>query len=79
VRIIMDGIKRRGLDVAVAVLPDHPTPVETGAHANDPVPVAIWRPGDKADAVQGYDEEQVKAGSLGLLHGDAFIRKVLGA
>ncbi|MCK9462041.1 MAG: cofactor-independent phosphoglycerate mutase [Proteobacteria bacterium] len=78
VRIILDGIKKRGLEVAVAVLPDHPTPVETGAHANDPVPVAIWRPGDKADSVQGYDEEQVKSGSLGLLHGDAFIRRVIG-
>lgn len=78
VRIVLDGIKKRGLEVAVAVLPDHPTPVETGAHANDPVPVAIWRPGDKADSVQGYDEEQVKAGSLGLLHGDAFIRRALG-
>jgi 2,3-bisphosphoglycerate-independent phosphoglycerate mutase len=52
--------------------------VETGAHDNDPVPVAIWRPGDKADSVQGYDEEQVKRGSLGLLRGDAFIRRVLG-
>jgi 2,3-bisphosphoglycerate-independent phosphoglycerate mutase len=78
VRIIMDGIKERGLQVAVAVLPDHPTPVETGAHDNDPVPVAIWRPGEKADGVQGYDEEQVKKGSLGLLRGDAFIRRVLG-
>ena len=78
VRIVLDGIEARGLDVAVAVLPDHPTPVETGAHANDPVPVAILRPGDNADSVQGYDEEQVKKGSLGLLRGDAFIRKVLG-
>jgi len=78
VRIILDGIKERGLDATVAILPDHPTPVETGAHDNDPVPVAIWRPGEPADSVQGYDEEQVKAGSLGLLRGDAFIRRVLG-
>lgn len=79
VRPILEGIEARGIEAAVAVLPDHPTPVETGAHANDPVPVAIWRPGEKADAVQGYDEEQVKAGALGLLRGDAFIRRVLGA
>jgi 2,3-bisphosphoglycerate-independent phosphoglycerate mutase len=78
VRIIVDGVKARGLDTAIAVLPDHPTPVETGAHADDPVPVAIWRPGEEPDSVQGYDEEQVKAGALGLLHGDAFIRRVLG-
>ena len=78
VRIIMAGIEERGLQAAIAVLPDHPTPVETGAHANDPVPVAILRPGGEADAVQGYDEAQAKKGSLGLLRGDAFIRRVLG-
>jgi 2,3-bisphosphoglycerate-independent phosphoglycerate mutase len=78
VRIVLDGIQKRGIEAAIAVLPDHPTPVETGAHDNDPVPVAIWRKGEKADSVQGYDEEQVKKGSLGLLRGDAFIRRVLG-
>jgi 2,3-bisphosphoglycerate-independent phosphoglycerate mutase len=76
---ILEGIEARGIRAAVAVLPDHPTPVETGAHASDPVPVAIWRPGEKPDAVQGYDEEQVRKGSLGLLRGDGFIRRVLGA
>jgi len=77
-RPILEGIEARGLDVTVAVLPDHPTPVETGAHASDPVPCAIWRPGAKADGVQAYDEDAVLAGELGLLEGDAFIRKVLG-
>jgi 2,3-bisphosphoglycerate-independent phosphoglycerate mutase len=78
VRPILEGLSSRGIEATIAVLPDHPTPVETGAHANDPVPVAIWTPGAEADAADGYDEERVKAGSLGLLHGDAFIRRVLG-
>jgi len=77
VRPILEGLKARGIEATVAILPDHPTPVETGAHANDPVPVAIWTPGIEADAAQGYDEERVRAGSLGLLQGDAFIRRVL--
>jgi 2,3-bisphosphoglycerate-independent phosphoglycerate mutase len=78
-RIILEGIEARGIEATVAILPDHPTPVETGAHASDPVPVAIWRPGAAPDAVRGYDEEQVRSGSLGLLTGDAFIRAVLRA
>jgi len=78
VRPLLAGIEERGLRVTVAVLPDHPTPVETGCHASDPVPVAIWRPGAEADGVLGYDEEQVKSGSLGLLEGEQFIRKVFG-
>lgn len=78
VRPILEGLEAKGLEATVAVLPDHPTPVETGAHASDPVPVAIWTTGVEPDSVQGYDEEQVKAGSLGLLEGDQFIRRALG-
>ena len=76
---MLAGIEERGLEVKVAVLPDHPIPVETGVHANDPVPCAIWRPGAEADAVHVYDEDSVRAGTLGLLKGDQFIHKVLDA
>jgi 2,3-bisphosphoglycerate-independent phosphoglycerate mutase len=77
VRPILEGLEARGIEAAVAVLPDHPTPVETGQHGRDPVPVAIRRPGETPDAVQGYDEVQALNGSLGLLEGDAFIRLML--
>ena len=78
VRPILEGIKAEGIEARVAVLPDHPTPVETGTHSDNPVPVAIMGPGIEPDAVTGYDEEQVKEGALGLLEGDAFIRTLLG-
>ena len=55
------------------MLPDHPTPVETGNHASDPVPVAIWTPGVAADAVERYDEEAVRGGALGEMAGAGFI------
>ncbi len=74
---ILDGLESKGIDATIAVLPDHPTPVETGKHGRDPVPVAILKPGLPPDAVERYDEESVKAGSLGLMEGDAFIRTVL--
>ncbi len=78
VQRILDGIQARKLDVAVAILPDHPTPVETGKHARNPVPVAIWHPELKADEVMQYDEESVKKGSLGLMQGDTFIKTLFG-
>ena len=62
----------------MAVLPDHPTPVETGAHASDPVPVAVMGVGIAPDDVEKYDEEAVTTGSLGLLEGDRFLRLALG-
>lgn len=77
-RPILAGIEARRIEATVAVLPDHPTPVETGAHASDPVPVAVWGPLVEADAVEQYDEEAVTSGTLGLLEGDRLLRMVLG-
>lgn len=76
---ILDGIDKKGLTCSVAVLPDHPTPVSTGVHARDPVPVAVRRPGDTPDSAESYDEKQAASGALGLLKKDQFIKKALGA
>ena len=78
VRHIRAGIQAKGWDATIAVLPDHPTPVETGNHASDPVPVALWRPGITPDVSCAFDEEQSAMGSLGLLKNDEFIREVFG-
>jgi 2,3-bisphosphoglycerate-independent phosphoglycerate mutase len=77
VRVILDGLESRGIDAAIAILPDHPTPVESGQHGRDPVPVAIRRPGEAPDATDRYDEEQAAQGSLGLMVGDEFMRRVV--
>ena len=52
--------------------------METGAHASDPVPVAVKGMGIVLDTVERYDEEAVTHGSLGLLEGDRFFRMALG-
>jgi 2,3-bisphosphoglycerate-independent phosphoglycerate mutase len=75
---ILDGLGKWKGQTVIAVLPDHPTPIASGAHVRDPVPVAIWDPRAEPDSVQCFDEESVKKGILGLLHGDEFIRKVFG-
>jgi 2,3-bisphosphoglycerate-independent phosphoglycerate mutase len=78
VRPILAGVENLGLEAAIAVLPDHPTPVSTGIHAGDPVPVAIRRPGDTPDSTTAYDEEQAKAGNIPFMRGDDFIKYALG-
>jgi 2,3-bisphosphoglycerate-independent phosphoglycerate mutase len=65
-------------ETVVAVLPDHPTPVEQRIHVRDAVPFAIRDPRQKADAVTRYDEVSCAAGSFGTVHGDTFIRSVFG-
>lgn len=74
---VMEGIEKKGIECQLAVLPDHPTPVSTGVHARDTVPVSIMGPGRIPDSVDRYDEDAVKIGSLGALKGDEFIRDVL--
>lgn len=73
---ILAGVE--GANTVVAVLPDHPTPVEKRIHVRDAVPVAIRDPRQPADQVTSYDEVACAAGALGTLHGDAFIRAVFG-
>ena len=79
VRPILDGMRARGLEVTLAILPDHPTPVATGQHGRDPVPVAIAAPGLSPDTTDRFDEDQAARGALGLLTGERFMRLALGA
>jgi 2,3-bisphosphoglycerate-independent phosphoglycerate mutase len=76
---ILDGLQTRHIEAVIAVLPDHPTPVESRIHTREPVPFAILDPRQPPDNVQAYDESSCAAGSYGTLHGDAFIRAVFGS
>lgn len=78
VRLILEGLEKKGMEATIAVLPDHPTPVATGQHGRAPVPVAIRTPGVTPDGTQTYDEAAARSGALGLMEGDAFIRAALG-
>lgn len=54
--------------VCIAVLPDHPTPVEIRTHVKEAVPFLIWYPGIKPDGVEHYDEVSSIAGEYGLVY-----------
>jgi len=75
---VLAGLAQRGTEAVVAVLPDHPTPVEKRVHVRDAVPVAIWDPRQNPDSVDRYDEAACAAGSLGTLRGDEFMRLLFG-
>ena len=74
---IYESLKRQEEPVAIAILPDHPTPCATGLHSSSPVPFLIYKPGVKPDKVCSFDEKSVKEGRFGLLEGAQFIKKVL--
>ena len=59
--------------IAIALLPDHPTPCEHRTHTDEPVPFAIYYPGIEPDDVQTFDEDACRNGAHGLIEGDEFI------
>ncbi len=77
IKPIIEAIHNMQEDVCVAVLPDHPTPVELRIHVNEPVPFIIWHKGITPDDVQHYDEESCVSGSYGLLRLNEFMNELM--
>lgn len=77
VKPILEAIEQMDEPVCVAVLPDHPTPVELRIHVNEPVPFIIWHRGITPDSVQHYDEESCAGGSYGLLRLSEFMNELM--
>ena len=63
--------------VCIAILPDHPTPVELRIHVAEPVPFIIWHPGITSDGVETYDEVSCVSGSYGLLRLEEVMNKFM--
>ncbi len=63
--------------VAIAILPDHPTPVALRTHTSDPVPFLMYAPGMKPDNVQQYDEQSCTKGVFGVLVETDFLKKFM--
>lgn len=76
-RPIVEAISTFSEPVSIAVLPDHPTPCRLRTHTNSPVPILIYRPGEKPDGIGSYNERTAKNGSLGEMKGDQFIIEFL--
>lgn len=77
IKPILEAIHGMDEDVCVAILPDHPTPVEMRIHVNEPVPFIIWHKGIVPDEVQHYDEESCVNGSYGLLRLNEFMNELM--
>ena len=76
-RIIYEELNKWDEPVAIAVLPDHPTPCAIRTHTNTPVPFLIYKPGQTPDAVTCFDEVSVLNGKYGILENNEFIKELL--
>lgn len=77
IKPIVDYIEQQNEPICVAILPDHPTPVEQRIHVNEPVPFLIWHKGIEPDGVMQYDEKSCVNGYYGTLHSSEFIKNFL--
>lgn len=78
VKYILHETKKMDEEVAIAILPDHPTPCALKTHTRNPVPFTIYKSGVTPDNVMFYDEFDTLNGAYGLLKGDEFIKVFLG-
>lgn len=74
---ILEEVSRWDEPVAVALLPDHATPVELRVHKGEPVPFTIWYKGIAPDAVTEFSEKACAFGSYGLLQPGEFIKEFM--
>ena len=74
IRPIVEAAEKMEERVCMAVLPDHPTPVEMRIHVNEPVPFLIYYKGIEPDEVECYDEVSCVSGGYGLLRLQEFMQ-----
>ena len=74
---IYEAVKDWEEPVAIAVLPDHPTPCELRTHTAEPVPFLIYYPGIEPDEVQTFDEIACKEGIYGVMRENEFMNEFI--
>ncbi len=61
----------------IAVLPDHPTPIEIKTHTSEPVPFAMFDTGQVIDKIGQYTENYCKQSGVFIENGYSLIKDVL--
>ena len=77
IKPIFEATEQMSEPVCIAILPDHPTPVEQRIHVNEPVPFLIYYKGIEPDEVENYDEESCVSGGYGLLRLQQFMQEFM--
>ena len=73
---LINGLKK---PYAIAILPDHPTPISIGTHSQDLVPFAITSPNIKPDSVKSFDESSASKGAFGRVEKEYLISLLFAA
>ena len=73
---LLDGLKEPH---AIALLPDHPTPISVGTHTADLVPFAIQSPFLASDGIRKFDEVSARKGAFGTVERESLMSLLLAS
>lgn len=74
---VYEAVKDWDEKVAIAVLPDHPTPCELRTHTAEPIPFLIWYRGIESDEVQLFNEVDACNGAYGMMKENQFMNEFM--
>lgn len=74
---ILEEVEKWDEPVAIALMPDHATPVELRVHKGEPVPFTVWHKGITPDGVSVYSEAICGNGAYGTLRLGEFMQEFM--
>ena len=77
IKIVMDEMKKAGVDYRMLVMPDHPTPIRCRTHTSDAVPYLLYDSTAEQDNTWQYNEAEAKLSGNVILEGYTVINKLI--
>ncbi|MBE5956672.1 MAG: cofactor-independent phosphoglycerate mutase [Lachnospiraceae bacterium] len=64
IKVVKEEMEKRGEDVRILVLPDHPTPIAMRTHTSDPIPYMLYDSTEDLGSGRLYTEAEAKDGGI---------------
>ena len=77
---IVEGLRQRGVEWRMLVVPDHPTPCAARTHTAEPVPFVVAVSGDEGKpqgATRGFSEKDARDNGIFIAEGHALLERLL--
>ena len=79
VKTVYDGLKERGEDFSILIMPDHPTPLNVMTHVSDPVPYILYNSTKNVSSgAEKYCEREAAKTGVFTDSGVSLMKKFLG-
>lgn len=76
IKIVYDELNAAGIDYRMAVLPDHPTPIELRTHVSDPVPYMLYDSTAPQEHTWSYNEKDAEKSGIYLEKGPMLLDRL---